>query len=411
MRFVDSVVMFEAFSIPIVGDTSTGHLVGLTPEGAAVCRRMLSEEVDEADIAAADEALLAHFKGAGHAALFEDKSAAPCALNSAYLHVTQACNLRCVGCYSEDGARNCAPDLPFKTVQAIVDALAQAGVTRLVVSGGEPFLRADLPRIVQYAKEAGMTWVDVLTNGTRVTADALERMAPYVDRVSVSFDGHSAESTAHMRRTQLFGTLTAAVQMIQDAGITAHIIPTIHRLNVDDIPAYVALAEKLGATMNFSLFSCPADDEAACLIPDDEALKKLAAYMAGQGACGPVQVADTPVSTGLRISTGCGAGCAGVSVGYDGRVYPCHMLHHDDAALGTLAGDAADAADEGCLAGLERFHVDAVDECSTCDIRYLCGGGCRARGHHATGSLRGKDPYCTLMREYYALVFKKLSGR
>ncbi|WP_251212741.1 radical SAM/SPASM domain-containing protein [Adlercreutzia murintestinalis] len=408
MRFADSVVMFEAFSIPMVGDTIAGHLVGLTPEGAAVCRRMLAEEVDEADIAAADEALLAHFKGAGHVALFEGKPAAPCVLRSAYLHVTQTCNLHCVGCYSEDDARNRAPDLPLEELQRIIEALAQAGVVRLIVSGGEPFLRPDLPQIVQHAKEAGIANVDVLTNGTCVLAEVLERMAPFVDRVSVSFDGCSAESAAQVRRTQLFDTLVDAVQMIKDAGIAAHIIPTIHRLNVDDIPAYAALADQLGATMNFSLLSCPADDAVAQLAPDDAALKKLAAYMAGQGACGPIQVADAPVSTGLRVSTGCGAGCSGVSVGYDGRAYPCHMLHDDAVALGALTGDAPDAE---CLADLERFHVDAVDECRACEIKYLCGGGCRARAYHATGSLRGRDPYCALMKEYYALVFKKLSGQ
>lgn len=52
MRFGPNVVEHAPFSIPMIGNTATGYVIGLTPEGAAVCHRMFTEDVPEAEIAA-----------------------------------------------------------------------------------------------------------------------------------------------------------------------------------------------------------------------------------------------------------------------------------------------------------------------------------------------------------------------
>lgn len=191
MRFGSNVIMFEAFSVPMVGNAATSYLIGLTSEGAEVCRRMLAEDVSEEEVAAVDAHLPEHLQRGG----FLESRERSCSLQSAYLHVTQACNLDCVGCYSCDEQRNRSEDLPLEALCAIVDELGRRGVSRLVISGGEPFLRDDLAALVRHAKEqAGIGSIDVLTNGTCISAEKLAALAPYVDRVSVSFDGASADA-------------------------------------------------------------------------------------------------------------------------------------------------------------------------------------------------------------------------
>ena len=49
--------------------------------------------------------------------------------------------------------------------------------------------------------------------------------------------------------------------MIREAGIAPHIIPTAHAGNIDALGEYVALADSLGATMNFSLLSAPVEND------------------------------------------------------------------------------------------------------------------------------------------------------
>lgn len=417
MRLGTHVVRHRPFDVPMIGNVANGYAIGLTEEGDRLCDRLFTEEVPEAEIAAVSEDLLAHLKRgdfaeeacvSGEGAFAAGQTdAVPDSLASAYLHVTHHCNLRCVGCYSGVGDRNARADLPLETMAAIVRRLAAAGVQRLVISGGEPFLRNDLPAIARCAKEAGVGFVDVLTNGTCVDDDTLMALAPWADRVAVSFDGVSGASVPHIRREPLYNILTDTVRRIREAGIAAHIIPTLHALNIDDAARYCELADDLGATVNFSLLSAPLDGaDVAAVLPDEEAQVRLARTLLALGSTRPVAVADTPVNTGICTTVGCGAGCSMVSVSADGDVYPCHMLHDDAFKVGSLVEDDA------CLRQRRppACAVESLPACGDCEIRYLCGGGCRARAFFAYGDVRARDPYCALMKTYYQLLFQAMVG-
>lgn len=415
MKFNDSVVLQDFCGIPIVGNLANGYVIGLTGDGAQVCGRLLREDVPAAEVAAVDEALLDHLNQGGFFAGDGATSAGADAVGdafegarqpvlSAYLHVTQRCNLRCRGCYSLDGNRNTLADALLEDVCRAVDQLAAAGVQRLVVSGGEPFLRADLPRIVRHAKqECGIRRVDVLSNGTCVTREALAEMAPYVDGVSVSFDGCSADSVPYIRCEQRFDELVAAIKAIQEAGIAAHMIPTAHARNIDELPRYVELARDLGVTMNFSLLTCePGDPDLGGLLPGDETLRRLGRDMLTMGDGAPVLAVDAPVGLNLTVKRNCGAGSRTLSVDADGTVYPCHMLHREDLAMGNAFTGSLEEALAGDVGQTMRsLGVEDCAGCGECRFEYICGGGCRARSLYATGSLRSRDSYCAMIREFY----------
>ena len=70
-------------------------------------------------------------------------------LASAYLHVTNICNLNCIGCYSYDRTRNCKNKLSLKQVQYIIRELVDNGVEQITISGGEPLIREDLVSILE----------------------------------------------------------------------------------------------------------------------------------------------------------------------------------------------------------------------------------------------------------------------
>lgn len=65
MRFGPNVVEHAPFSIPMIGNTATGYVIGLTPEGAAVCHRMFTEDVPEAEVAAVNADLPIHLRRGG----------------------------------------------------------------------------------------------------------------------------------------------------------------------------------------------------------------------------------------------------------------------------------------------------------------------------------------------------------
>ncbi len=387
----------------MIGNTANGCLAGLTSEGAAVCHRMFREDISNEEIDAADPDLRSCLtRGA-----FDQDAAPSTSPRTAYLHVTHRCNLQCVGCYSAIENRNDAADLPLEDISRIIEQLAQSGVRELIISGGEPFLRDDLAAIVAHANRCGIPSITVLTNGTLISPERVGELAPFVQTVSVSFDGATPCSPATIRGSQRFNQLVEAIRIIQAAGINAHAIPTIHHDNIGDYEAYCKLADELDITLSFSLLSITHDDpEAGTLTPTEESLAGLAeAALLNQSP--NVTISDTPLNT-LSTRISCGAGQATISVAADGTLYPCHMLHLPSYALGNLLKqDLADLLVKGGAA-LPR-SVDEVTGCSDCEIRYLCGGGCRARAQHARGDLQAVDPYCSLMRHYYELVLAPLA--
>jgi uncharacterized protein len=101
-------------------------------------------------------------------------------------------------------------------------------------------------------------------------------------------------------------------------------------------------------------------------------------------------------SFGMAHEHACGAGRNYLSIDYDGRVLPCHMLSGANQVgipLTTLSKTHFD--------DFENPAVDEREGCQTCEWRYWCAGGCpilagRSNGHAATQS-----PYCQVYKAVY----------
>lgn len=404
MRLGNHIVRFSLGAIPVVGNTATGAIVGLTQDGASLCDAMLTGDVRESDVPDSCSELVQYFQTHG---FFADKEPEKTiGIQSAYLHITNSCNLSCVGCYSSDAGRNHACDPSTEQLAHAISLLSELGVQRIVISGGEPFLREDLCALACRAKERGVSEVVVLSNGLFCTPERLAPLVGVVDTVSISFDGASANAHAYIRGAQYYDTLVGAVGNVKAAGIRAHILPTLHARNVDDPSAYLALAEKLGVTVGFSLLS-GSRESLGNLYPSDVCLEHLADVMhsLGQKTDDDNSFGGIRGGEGLSTHVCCGAGKTGLSVATDGSIYPCHMLHYSELRLGNAFTGNAERICEA-LAGFCLPKVDELDGCKNCDKRYLCGGGCRARAYAECGSADKTDPYCAYHNAYLSRLFE-----
>ena len=76
---------------------------------------------------------------------------------------TYRCNMHCAFCEASAGEKS-VDELDTGEATTMIDDLSRMGVRRLVLSGGEPLMRPDLPEILAHAAGRGMR-LGLVTNG------------------------------------------------------------------------------------------------------------------------------------------------------------------------------------------------------------------------------------------------------
>jgi cyclic pyranopterin phosphate synthase len=117
--------------------------------------------------------------------------------------VTDRCNFRCQYCMPADGLPwlERSALLTFEEIERLVRVFASLGVDELRLTGGEPLVRRDFPRLVaMLAGVPGLRDVSLTTNGYLLERDADALVEAGVDRVNVSIDSLQRDRFFHITR-------------------------------------------------------------------------------------------------------------------------------------------------------------------------------------------------------------------
>ena len=128
--------------------------------------------------------------------------------------------------------------LPREESLAVVEALATAGFDKINFAGGEPTLCPWLPDLIRRAKELELT-TSMVTNGSRVTREWLDRVDGCLDWVAVSIDTVDQEKMKLMGRTTRAGPLSETdylriMDMLKQRGIRLKVNTVVTRSNYDE---------------------------------------------------------------------------------------------------------------------------------------------------------------------------------
>ncbi len=105
--------------------------------------------------------------------------------------VTDRCNFRCQYCMPADGLPWLAREevLSFEEIERIVSLLVEMGVGDVRLTGGEPLVRRDFPRLAaMLAAIEGLRDLSLTTNGYLLERDASALAAAGIQRLNVSID-------------------------------------------------------------------------------------------------------------------------------------------------------------------------------------------------------------------------------
>jgi GTP 3',8-cyclase len=160
------------------------------------------------------------------------------------ISVTDKCNLRCVYCMPAAGL----PWLPradvltYEEIGRVVATMAAMGLRRVRLTGGEPLVRRDLPRLVEIlANTPGIDDIALSTNAVLLPAMAEPLRRAGVNRVNVSLDSLRPERIdAIARRAGAHIAIFAGLAAAQDAGFAPIKVNVVimRGANDDEIEAF-----------------------------------------------------------------------------------------------------------------------------------------------------------------------------
>ena len=137
------------------------------------------------------------------------------------ISVTDRCNIRCFYCMPNENVRFRPRNeiLSFEEIERFVRVVSQMGVHRLRLTGGEPLVRAELPRLVEMLSALpGIDDLALTTNGILLEEQAAELKRAGLERVNISLDTLNEETFQKISRREGLDRVLAGIAAAQKVG-------------------------------------------------------------------------------------------------------------------------------------------------------------------------------------------------
>jgi cyclic pyranopterin phosphate synthase len=137
------------------------------------------------------------------------------------ISVTDRCNLRCFYCIPNEDVEWLPRSeiLSFEEIERFVRVVAPLGIRKLRLTGGEPLLRKDLPKLVaKLVAVPGISDVGMTTNGVGLARLAKPLRDAGLKRVNVSLDTLDRELYRKLTRRDALDAVLDGIAAAADAG-------------------------------------------------------------------------------------------------------------------------------------------------------------------------------------------------
>lgn len=293
----------------------------------------------------------------------------------------------------------------------------------MTFSGGEATLRKDLVRLLQFASGMGLRNV-LLTNGTRIDDALASAIVDTCFEIQISLDGFDSETNDPIRGKETFAAILSGLSSLATARSAAASRCRI-ALAITPLPQYLH-----GMKIGFPSFFA----ELNRLFGGDLLLRMTTDLKSGRNFAGlsPSEqreyryrtralksvVQDDPdwddkidgerFAPNVRVLN-CGFG-QNISIQPDGDVFGCYDAK--DEYMGNVTCAPLPEIYDNLQALFNSTLVQLSDQCRSCDLMFICGGGCRLHNKRFRGEYLA--PYCCTAdsqwkQSIYNLMAKKRS--
>ena len=172
------------------------------------------------------------------------------------LAVTDRCNLRCQYCMPAHGIDIVPREelLTFKEMYRLIRVLTELGVTKVRLTGGEPFVRKDFVGFLEMLSYNDLlNAINITTNGALITKhiDTIEKLEK-VKNINLSIDSLNREKFAKITRRDVFPEVFETLELLEKSRLNLKLNVVVQSgFNTDEIVDFVALTKDKNLSVRF----------------------------------------------------------------------------------------------------------------------------------------------------------------
>jgi radical SAM protein with 4Fe4S-binding SPASM domain len=350
-------------------------------------------------------------------------------LKEVHLDITSRCTLKCLHCYQEPYLAKNIPEMNTEQLKQLIEQLSEMNIAKLVISGGEPFLRDDLVEIIDFAFSKGIIVPTIFTNGT-INDKKLDELCNYGKpfTLAISLEGYTPEMNDYIRGHSSFKNTMKFLNEILNAqknGSQVKIVidTTVHPMNFDKLKRMFLYLSKLGVQRwrvslprNQGAFRANSKKLEINLGKALAEYEKFIKWYLKKGintSSLDIQIESffrTALVTRKEISVFTPASCCceykreALAVKPNGDIVAC------TAFTNLVIGDIKERMVKEIwnspeMQKVKQIKVFEIEYCKDCKYLYLCGTGCRRMALADKGIITAKDES---MCEIYAFFHNRI---
>ena len=176
-------------------------------------------------------------------------------LNYVRLAVTDRCNLRCFYCMPEEGIQYIKKTelMSYEEIHRTMTLLAKMGIEKVRITGGEPFVRKDMMKLLRSIRRInGIREINITSNGTLLEQYIPELKKLGIRSVNLSLDTLDRARFFEITRRDVFDKVMRSFDLLLQHGFNVKINAVVMAgKNEEDIIPLASLAKEYPVSVRF----------------------------------------------------------------------------------------------------------------------------------------------------------------
>jgi uncharacterized protein len=335
---------------------------------------------------------------------------------SAWLHITNACTLRCPYCYLHKTNEHMADDTARRSVDAIFRSATRGHFQHVLLkyAGGEASLQ--MPNVLathDYATQLAQQHnihlrAYIMSNGVVLPQHSIEQLKERHIGIMISLDGigtYHDNQRPFISGKGSFAYVDRTISRLLQNGLMPHINVTVSQRNLDGLPDLTRYMLERDLSFTFSYYR---DNDCSTHLHDLQFANAqmidgmLKAFAVIEEQLPQRRLIDSLIDKATMHGTHqhtCGVGRSYMVIDQRGQIAKCHA--DIKQTVTTIDADDPLQVIRADRSGVQAIPVEEKQGCSSCEWRHWCTGGCPLVTYRMTGRNDIRSPNCNIYKALF----------